>query len=479
MYQNLLYAIKRRMLSEIEDGLQHHAAFDQKVKVYHKFPYVERVQFGVVLKNTSATQMRMSADNYLADLLSHVRLARATHDGGQPFPGESIEWVRENQTDVTECRTEDVSSLVNDTTRMFQTSQQILAGPGNTQFATNIGQVTMTIDGADVLPEYINGEKSVVILRMAPANGSKVLITYYARKIVPPGIYIIQFIEDNQFIVIPIYIVEREEVISSTTGTEVTAVLDNIPPVALLQENSDTLYLEYKTSNVPIELVRGTDYSIDYLTGIITFLKPLSKGYRLFADYRWEPVDYYNGPYTVNIYQENHTALPGLVLAIARRAKKDDRQAIIVSKFRESQAKIYGGHWTMSLEVSVIAKDPIQMEEISEQIINWLWAVRKNVLEFEGITLNSVEPTGETEESFVETTGDVYYTTSISINVQSEWQEFVPYLFKIKNVTPNIQTWPGAKNYIVGDGLKITLNALEPDTRVVVKYPVLGYERPS
>ena len=81
--------------------------------------------------------------------------------------------------------------------------------------------------------------------------------------------------------------------------------------------------------------------------------------------------------------------------------------------------------------------------------------------------------------SFVETTGDVYYTTSISINVQSEWQEFVPYLFKIKNVTPNIQTWPGAKNYIVGDGLKITLNALEPDTRVVVKYPVLGYERPS
>jgi len=475
MYQNLLYAIKRRLLSEVEDAFQNHPAFNEKVKVYHKYPYNERVQYGVVLRNTSASQMRMSADNYLADLLSHVRLARTTDTGGQTFPSLSIEWVRENQTDVTELKVEDVSSLVNDTTRMFQTSQQILAGSGNTKFATNVGQVTITIDGAQVLPEYINGEKSVVILRQAPVNGSSVIITYFARKIVPPGIYIIDFIEDNQFEVMPFYIIDREEVIESTTGTEITADLEN----QNVQPGSDSLVLEYKNSNVPVALVRGTDYSIDYANGTITFLTPLSKGYQLFADYRWIPQNYYNGPYTVDIYQENHTALPGLVIAVARRAKKGDRQAVIVSKFRESQARIYGGHWTMNLELSVIAKDPIQMEEMAEQIINWLWAVRKNVLEFEGITLNSVEPTGETEEAFTETTGDVYYTTSISINVQSEWQEFVPYLFKIKNVTPNIQVWPGAKNYEVSKDLRISLNALEPDTRAVVKYPVLGYERPT
>jgi hypothetical protein len=107
------------------------------------------------------------------------------------------------------------------------------------------------------------------------------------------------------------------------------------------------------------------------------------------------------------------------------------------------------------LDLAVIAKDPIQMAEMTDQIVNWLWAVRKNQLEFEGITINSVEPSGESEENFNEVSGDLYYESSVAINVQTEWQHFVPYDFyvSLKNIY------------------------LYPDLRPTFKGPIVGYER--
>jgi len=133
----------------------------------------------------------------------------------------------------------------------------------------------------------------------------------------------------------------------------------------------------------------------------------------------------------------------------------------------------------MSLDFAVIAKDPMQMEEMTDHLVNWLWGIRKNALEFDGITLNSVEPSGESEESYIETTGDVYYTSSVSVSVQSEWQEFVAYAYEIRDVVPKIREWPGAINYAVGTGTDggITLGALQADTRPVLVYPMIGYER--
>ncbi|RKY79105.1 hypothetical protein DRQ07_06820 [candidate division KSB1 bacterium] len=169
----------------------------------------------------------------------------------------------------------------------------------------------------------------------------------------------------------------------------------------------------------------------------------------------YTPSGYSAEPYIFKNYQEIHTAIPGIVISIGRRAQKNDQQIIFVSKFREQQAKIYGGHWEMSLEMAVIAKDPLQMEEMSDRLIEYLWGERKNILENEGITLNSVEPTGESEEAHIETTGDLYYESSVSINVMTEWQLFKPYLpiYKIKDII------------------------LVPNTHPVFKGPIVGYER--
>jgi len=470
MYQNLMYAVKRRIIDECEMAFQNHPAYAEKVKVYHKYPYEERIQYGILLRNTSASQIRMSADNFLTDLISHVRLARWGN-----YPGLSVEWVRENDYGITTyIKEEDVSFQLDPTQRMFMTQYPIVSGQSNTKYADNIGQVDITINGTMIYPEYVNGEKRVIMLSRAPDAGAVVKISYYKKSVADPGAYVLDFIEDNQFTVSPVFFVEEEEVFTKTTGTEITAQLDNVG--AGIQANSCMLYLTYTGSDAPIVLVSGTDYTLNLSTGVVTFITTVLKGFKMLADYRYQPLNYNNGPYTIQAYQENHTAIPGVVLCIGSRAKKGDRQAVIVSKFRESQARIYGGHWEMSLEVSVISKDPIQMEEMADQLINHLWGIRKGTLELEGITLNSVEPSGESEEAFIDTTGDVYYTTSIAINLMSEWQEFVPYLFKIRLIYPTPTFMPETKDYLVDQNSQI-LDVVQGDSRKVIKFPTLGYEK--
>lgn len=439
-------AIKRRIMDETELAFQSHPAFSEKIKVYNKFPYDERIQYGFLVRNTSALSIRLSPDNFISDLFSHVRLARQTN-----YPGLAIEWVRENEGNITELTTEDVSSQLGPTQRVFTTSKSIVAGLDETQYADNPGQVKVTIDGVKILPQFVYGESGAVWLERSTSSDAVVKITYYFRKLVPPSIFVVDFIENNKFVVAPVYIIENEILIRSTTGTETTAQLAH----GRIDSNTDNIVMGTKDGRRILNLKRDIGYSINNTSGLITFLIPLQKNYRIFADYHYQPVDYINGPFTFKEFQENSSAIPGIIICIGRRAKKGDQQLIVISQFREQQAKIYGGHWEMSIELAAIAKDPMQMEQMTDHIISFLWGKRKNILEWEGIALNSVEPTGETEEIHIDVTGDMYYESSVSINLQSEWQQFVPYLamLKIKDIV------------------------LIPDGRSVFKGPVFGYEK--
>lgn len=447
MYNNLHNALKKRMLDEAEGAYRTHPAFSKKVRIFNKFPYEERIQYGVVLRNTAASQIRMSADNFLSDLFSLVKLT-----GEAEYPQTSIEWVRENQGNITELYTEDVSSQFDSTIRVFSTTYPILKGPGNPQYAEDPGQVTIKINGIDTFSQYVYGKKSEVWLHRAPAASDTVTIQYYRRLIEDPGIFFIDFISDNQFLVNPYYIIENEVVINKIAGTETSVSLAN----QNIKDESENLIIGYSEERGRLySLNRNIDYTINYTTGAITFLVPLEKNYTLYADYLYVPSSYDTGPYTFKNYQEIHSAIPGVVISIGRRAQQGDQQIIIVSQIREQQARIFGGHWDMSLDMAVIAKDPMQMEEMSDRLVEYLWSERKNILENEGITLNSVEPTGESEEVHIDITGDLYYESSVSINVMTEWQLFDPYLpiFRIKDII------------------------VKPGIHPVIKGPIGGYER--
>lgn len=450
MYQRLMFAMKRRILAETAEAFASHPAFSEKVKVFNKFPYEERIQYGMILRNTSASQIRLSPDNFMSDLYSLVRVARQGTN-----PGIAIEWVRENAGNITEMSTEDVSNQLGSTQRRFYTAHPILAGKDNTEYADNPGQVRVTIDGTKVIPEEVSGADSEVLLLQATNTGQKVEITYFSRNIIVPSINIINFTADDQFEVGTIYVIEEEILVSKTTGTETTAQLDHGGGSEIIDTDSDDLYIAYADGTRLYTLERNKDYSIDYNTGLITFLLPVEKNYRIYVNYRYQDPPVTPVVYTFKPFQEVSEAIPGVIISIGRRAKTGDKQVIIVSQNREQQAKIYGGHWNMALDLAVISKDPSQMEQMADHIVSYLWGERKNILEYEGITLNSVEPSGESEEMHVETTGDLYYESSVSISVQSEWQRFVPYnpIYKLRGI------------FVV------------PEMRSVLKSPVLGFEK--
>ena len=446
-----MVGVKHRILNEVEMAFLNHPEYSGKVSVTNKFPYKERVQFGVVLRNTSASQIRMAADNYMADMFSHVRLARAT-----TYPGLSIEWAKENEDSITKRVDEDLSAQVDPTQRLFYTSKQILSGPGNTDFADNAGLITVMVNGSPYPVESVDGINKKFILRAAPPANATLTVSYYYRFLADPGMFRMIFTGDNEFYVTPSYEISGEIISDWTTGLETSVTLARAP----IEPGSEMIILNYQNSkpqDVQITLIRGTDYSIDNVTGIVTFLLPVPPGFKLVANY-YTAVHPDLGPFTFKDYQEVHDAIPGVVLCMGRRAKGGDLQLIFVSQHREQQARIFGGHWGMSLSLGVIAKDPMQMAEMSDQIVNWLWGVRKNAMEFEGITLESVEPTGESEETFIETTGELYYESSVDISVMTEWQKFVPYIYKIRQFDVS--------------GVKIT-----SDARTVIKHPTIGYEK--
>jgi hypothetical protein len=457
MFQNLLYAVKRRILDEVAAGFQQHPAFSQKVKTFNKYPIEERVQFGVVMRNSAAAQTRLSADNFMSDLFSHVRVSHQDN-----YPGLAIEWVREDEGFITQYFTEDVSAQLGDTQRQFKTTYPFLQGPGNTNYADSVGQITVKVNGHRVRPDSADGQTQLVLLHEVPGAGSVVTASYHIRRLTPAGIYVIDFLsapvstqtgtQPGTFTVSPFLIVEKEILIAKTTGTEVSEDLNPPTPFQSIESGSETLTQCYNDGTPIQDLINGTNYTIDYTTGIITFLTPLLPNYRIQADYRYVPTGFNSGPFPFIIYQENHTAIPGVIMSIGRRAAAGDQQVIYVSKFKEQQAKIYGGHWQMSFDLSIIAKDSLQMEEMSDHVVNWLWVVRKNDLEFEGLTLNSVEPTGETEEVQIESVNDMYYESTVSVSIQTEWQNFIPYnvLLRLKNIVLIQDLRPAFNGPIVG-----------------------------
>jgi hypothetical protein len=457
MFQNLLYAVKRRILDEVAAGFQQHPAFSQKVKTFNKYPIEERVQFGVVMRNSSAAQTRLSADNFMSDLFSHVRVSHQDN-----FPGLAIEWVREDEGFITQYITEDVSAQLGATQRQFLTSQKILQGPGNTNYANSRGQVDVTVNGSATIPGEVDGINKRVLLDVAPGAGSTVTVGYHIRRLAPAGIYVIDFLsapvstqtgtQPGTFTISPFLIVEKEILIKKTTGTEVSENLMPPTPFQSIEPGSETLTQCYNDGTPIQDLISGTNYTVNYTTGVVTFLTPLLPNYQIRVDYRYVPTGFNSGPFPFIIYQENHTAIPGVIMSIGRRAAAGDQQVVYVSQFKEQQAKIYGGHWQMSFDLSIIAKDSMQMEEMSDHVVNWLWVVRKNDLEFEGLTLNSVEPTGETEEVQIETVNDMYYESTVSVSIQTEWQNFIPYnvLLRLKNIVLIQDLRPAFNGPIVG-----------------------------
>jgi hypothetical protein len=151
------------------------------------------------------------------------------------------------------------------------------------------------------------------------------------------------------------------------------------------------------------------------------------------ADYRYAVPSI--GPIEWKWNRADWTTLPGAILAFGKRGRVGDKQAVVIYEDRVDVANAYGGRFEASFDLDVIAQDPIQMEEMADYTIMSLWAVKRSALSFEGIEILDVSMGGEAEESYDENADLYYYTASLGVQIQADWEIHIPLPFTISDAT--------------------------------------------
>jgi hypothetical protein len=220
-------------------------------------------------------------------------------------------------------------------------------------------------------------------------------------------------------------------------------------------------------------LREGVDFEADYNTGAVHLLTSFGPGSTLSADYRYAgtsigPVDFaWNTP--------DSTTLPGVVLAFGKRAEEGDKVAVVVYQDRVDAAKAFGGKFSVSFDLDVIARDTVQMEEIADLTMMYLWGHKKEQLEFEGIEIVDVSMGGEAEEVADETGEEFFYQASLSVELRADWEIHVPLPLTISKVTPT--TPAGDSDPNAPSGIQQVASDLFFETHPVIQGRNDNYER--
>ncbi len=250
-----------------------------------------------------------------------------------------------------------------------------------------------------------------------------------------PGIYYIEILsvpttpqDTGTFAVDPLIEVFDEDVLMFMSGIEREAQLQHAPAKGTLR----------LWENRRFQLKEGIHYTVDYTNGSIELLQPSTPNSILTADYYY-PVESL-GPINFSWNTSDFTTLPGVVMAFGKRAKVGDKVAIRVYPERVDTASAYGGRFDVTFEFDAISQDTNQMEEIADLIFMYLWAQKRPILSSEGIEVNDVSMGGEAEEVYDETADLNYYTASMTIQMQSDWEIHIPLPLTISRVTATTST---------------------------------------
>ena len=278
--------------------------------------------------------------------------------------------------------------------------------------------VMLAYMGAPVFPlEWVREDAATL-----NANGGKMPT--------PPGIYYIEILsvpEDaqsfGQYMLDPLLTVNDEPVLRFLTGIETEGQLQQIPV-------QGTLRL-WENRRFPLQ--EGVHYRVDYKTGAIEFLERANPGSVVTADYRYEVQSVGPIPYQWNT--ADIQTLPGVVLAFGKRGAVGDKVAVVVYEDRVETAKAYGGRFDVSFELDVISRDTVQTEEITDLTFMYLWVQKRDRLSFEGIEIVDVSIGGESEEIADETGDEYFYNSSISVQIQADWETHIPLPLTISHVT--------------------------------------------
>ena len=172
-----------------------------------------------------------------------------------------------------------------------------------------------------------------------------------------------------------------------------------------------------------IRLIPDVDYTVDYGTSEIRFLKDTPTGYTVSAKYRHGYGEDRKLEFHRNAYQTE--IVPGVVLAFGDRATIGDQVSIRINESRVETADVYGGKFEVNLELLTYSKDASDREQLVDYVTTSILG-RQMALIDSGIELMEVSPGSDAEETFNPETDEYYYEQSISVQLRVDWMIMVP-----------------------------------------------------
>lgn len=455
--------IKFRIIDELKTVFRGHPVFKNlEQHIQNKYAFDERPALGIVVSNISGDLIRLSPDNFVGTILSHVFLARVAE-----YKGRSIEWVREDAEGIQAKVTEDVSNQLDGTKRFFQVQNTPIVDPRTGEYATRPLSLRVTINAVPTLPADIHPMDGTVFLDHAPRITDVVKITYHYRTLEPQGIYYTEITGKNEFVVDPLYVIDDEVLTSSYDGSQTQFQIQNYP---LLGEPIDVW------RDQRIELIQGTEYTVDTETGILTLINPdMPSGTILTVSYKYPGVS--RGPFPIIKERSNNQAIKGVVIAFEQGIEEGDKQAIIIRNTREQVSQAFGGKWDLSLSLNIYARDPTQREELTDVTVSVLWEGLKPRLDREGIVIKNVSHGGEAEELYAEVSGDYYYTSALTLDLETDWELHKPLPFAFRRFD---YVLGGAEAVREAEGdttSSMQLKAVLPDEDPVIRVGYRNFER--
>lgn len=356
MYFNLTGALTNRIIQELKEFWALHPQFeDLPDTIQGKYAFKQRPQRAIIVKPGGASHTRLSADNFLFNIVSYIFKFKL-----KDWPGVSVEWVRED-------------------------AQAIQANGG--RFPSSPGVYFVDITRA---PGF------------NPDTGN---------------------FENGAFLVDPLLDV-RDEVV-----TMITSTLGQLTSVPIVPGTLRLFHMPFGGL-----LYEDVNYTINPLTGEVTFIQPISSGTWVSADYR-HPGET-TGPHEFAFNFANHQAIPGVVMAFGRRAFVGDKFAVVVQDVRSPSAMAFGGRWETSMDLDLWARDVDDQREMVDMTAIYLEGILRSHLSNEGILVRSVQIGGESETIYDENAEAYYFNGTLSLSLETEWELHVPIARYIRSVSP-------------------------------------------
>lgn len=418
-YFYLTRLLKERINGELVDYFAEHPEYN-KITISDKFSYKNRPQYGIILRNSSGSQIHLAADNFKGEFYSHVSLFKLHNK-----PGKSVEWAKENQGGIFYEKKEDVSSQIDGYTRTFTVSHTIILDDiDHHPLRKDIAVVVTYPDGSQRNLEIQSiGEKTVTLFESIPL-GYELEVIYVVKNMAEEGFYYIEITDKDEYIVAPL-LRKKELLVERATGAETSFDLSFTP----LEESE---FVNYGESS---SLVRNEDYKIE--DNKLILLNSLESSLSLNIDYLVP--DEIQGPFKIT--GSIDSPVRGVDVFFASNPIIGDKMAIHVAEERMRIGRQLGGRWEMSISMDVFSRDSLQREEITDLLLMF-WGFKKEQFDAEGIYFKEMNYGGETEEMYDEEAQEPYFISSVDMTFDVVWEIVQPYPKILRAIQVNEKLFP-------------------------------------